>query len=359
VLDELRANGGELSLDTRRELAAEAFAHTASYDVTVAGWFTDVEPFPDRLAVDLVKVTDLAYGENPHQRAAFYRDANARRHVLSWVEQLGGPALSFNNLGDLHAARTIASAFQVPAAVIIKHAIPAGVAVGASAEEAFQRALDCDPVSAFGAVIAVNRPVSRELAEKLVERKLDVLFAPGYDPAALDLLRTRESARILEDRERRKASPGERDMRRVLGGLLVQDRDLELDEREDMQVVTKTAPSKRQWDDLLFAWRVVHFVRSNAIVLAQNLATVGIGAGQVSRVDAVRVAVDRAGLRAAGAVLASDAFFPFDDGPNVAFEAGAEAIIQPGGSVRDDEVVAAADAAGVAMVFTGRRHFLH
>ena len=359
VLDELRGSGGELSLDTRRELAAEAFTHTASYDVTVAGWFTDVDPFPDRMAVDLVKVRDLAYGENPHQRAAFYRDANARRHVLSWVEQLGGPALSFNNLGDLHAARTIASAFQVPAAVIIKHAIPAGVAVGASVEQAFERALECDPVSAFGAVIAVNRPVSAELAGLLVERKLDVLFAPGYDSGALETLRGKESVRILEDRERRKASPGERDMRRVLGGLLVQDRDLELDEREDMQVVTKTAPSKRQWDDLLFAWRVVHFVRSNAIVLTRDLATVGIGAGQVSRVDAVRLAVERAGERAAGSVLASDAFFPFDDGPKAAFAAGVEAVIQPGGSMRDAEVIAAADEAGAAMVFTGRRHFLH
>jgi phosphoribosylaminoimidazolecarboxamide formyltransferase / IMP cyclohydrolase len=359
VLDELRGSGGELSLDTRRELAAEAFAHTASYDVTVASWFTDVEPFPDRMAIDLVKVTDLAYGENPHQRAAFYRDSNARRHVLSWVEQLGGPPLSFNNVGDLHAARTIASAFQVPAAVIIKHAIPAGVAVGASAEQAFERALACDPVSAFGAVIAFNRSVPAALAESLMERKLDVLFAPGYDDTALQVLRAKEGVRILEDRERRKASPGERDMRRVLGGLLIQDRDLEMDEREDMQVVTRASPSKRQWDDLLFAWRVVHFVRSNAIVLGRDLATVGIGAGQVSRVDAVRVAVERAGTRAAGSVLSSDAFFPFDDGPKVAFEAGVEAVIQPGGSVRDEEVIAAADAAGVAMVFTGRRHFLH
>jgi phosphoribosylaminoimidazolecarboxamide formyltransferase/IMP cyclohydrolase len=359
VQDELRAHDCALSLDTRRELAAEAFAHTASYDVTVSSWFTDVEPFPDRLALDLVKVTDLAYGENPHQRAAFYRDANARRHVLSWVEQLGGPPLSFNNVGDLQAARTIVSAFQVPAAVIIKHAIPAGVAVGASPEQAFQLALECDPVSAFGAVIAVNRPVSAELGRQLVERKLDVLFAPGYEPEALELLQARDGVRVLEDRERRKASPGERDMRRVLGGLLVQDRDLDLDDREDMQVVSKVSPSKRQWDDLLFAWRVVHFVRSNAIVLARDLATVGIGAGQVSRVDAVRVAVDRAGDRASGSVLASDAFFPFDDGPKVAFAAGVEAVIQPGGSVRDDEVIAAADHAGAAMVFTGRRHFLH
>ena len=359
VLDELRANGGELSLDTRRELAFEGFAHTASYDVAIAGWFAEVEPFPERMTLDLVKVTDLAYGENPHQRAALYQEANARRHVLSRVEQLGGPPLSFNNLGDLHAARTIVGAFQVPTAVIIKHAIPSGVAVGAQLDDAFLRALECDPLSAFGAVIAVNRPVSTELATRMTERKLDVLFAPGYEEGALDVLRAKESTRILEDRERRKASPGERDMRRVLGGLLIQDRDLELDEREDMQVVTDATPTKRQWDDLLFAWRVAHFVRSNAIVLVRDLATVGIGAGQVSRVDAVRIAVDKAGERASGAVMASDAFFPFDDGPRLAFDAGVQAVIQPGGSMRDGDVVAAANAAAVPMVFTNRRHFLH
>jgi phosphoribosylaminoimidazolecarboxamide formyltransferase/IMP cyclohydrolase len=359
LLDELRDHDCQLSLDTRRELAAEAFAHTASYDASIAAWFTDVEPFPDRLTVDLTKVTDLAYGENPHQRAAFYRETNARRHLLSMVEQLGGPPLSFNNLGDLQAARTIAASFQVPAAVIIKHAIPCGVAVGASPEEAFRLALECDPVSAFGAAIAVNRPVTVELAEQLTERKLDVLFAPGYDEGALDVLRRKESIRILEDRERRKASPGERDLRRVLGGLLVQDRDLELDEREGMEVVTEAVPTMRQWDDLLFAWRVAHFVRSNGIVLSRELATVGIGAGQVSRVDAVKVAVDRAGDRADGSVMASDAYFPFDDGPRAAFAAGVKAVVQPGGSMRDDEVIAAANQAGVAMVFTGRRHFVH
>ena len=359
VLDELRANDGQLSLDTRRELAGEAFAHSASYEAAIAGWFSDTEPFPERLALDFVKVTDLAYGENPHQRAAFYRDAGARRHILSRVEQRGGRQLSFNNLGDLQSARTIASAFQVPVAAIIKHAIPSGVAVGATITEAFERALEGDPVSAFGAVIAVNRPVTADLATLMTQRKLDVLFAPGYEDGALEILREKPDLRILDDCERRKSSPGERDMRRMLGGLLVQDRDLELDDREDMQVVTETSPTKRQWDDLLFAWRVAHFVRSNAIVLARDLATVGIGAGQVSRVDAVRLATQKAGERSDGAVMASDAFFPFDDGPRTAFDAGVLAVIQPGGSVRDDEVVAAANAAGAAMVFTHRRHFLH
>ncbi len=359
VLDEMRERDGELSTETLRDLAAEAFAHTASYDATVAAWFSDTEPFPERLTLDLVKVADLSYGENPHQRAAFYRDSGARRHLLSRVEQHGGPQLSFNNLGDLQAARTIAAAFQVPAVAIVKHAIPAGVAVGAHLVEAFERALASDPDAAFGAVIGVNRPVSAELAEAMTERKLDVLFAPGYEDGALDVLRRKQSIRILEDQERRKASPGERDIRRVLGGLLIQDRDTELDDRETMEVVTEQTPTKRQWDDLLFAWRVAHFVRSNAIVLASDLATVGIGAGQVSRVEAVRLAVAKAGERSRGAVMASDAFFPFDDGPQAAFEAGVTAVIQPGGSVRDDEVIAAANAAGAAMVFTGRRHFVH
>ena len=359
ILDELTSSGGALSDDTRRELAADAFSHTASYDAAIAGWFTDTEPFPDRLVLDYLKVTDLTYGENPHQRAAFYRDAGARRHLLSRVEQHGGPQLSFNNLGDLHAARILAAAFQVPAAVIIKHGIPSGVAVGASLDEAFELALATDKEAAFGAVIAVNRPITAELATSMTERKLDVLFAPGYEDGAVDVLAKKPSIRILEDQERRKTSPGERDIRRVIGGVLVQDRDMELDERETMEVVTETHPSKRQWDDLLFAWRIAHFVRSNAIVLAKDLATVGIGAGQVSRVDAVRLAVEKAGDRASGSVMASDAFFPFDDGPKAAFAAGVTAVIQPGGSVRDDEIIAACNEAGVAMVFTGRRHFVH
>jgi phosphoribosylaminoimidazolecarboxamide formyltransferase / IMP cyclohydrolase len=359
LLDELRTSGGELSLDTRRDLAAEAFAHVASYDAAIAAWFADTEPFPERVALDLVKVSDLAYGENPHQRAAFYREAGARRHVLSRIEQLGGGTLSFNNLSDLSAARTIVAAFQVPCCTIVKHANPCGTAVGGTVEEAYDRALACDPDAAFGAVIAVNRPVSADLAARMLERKVDVLFAPGYEDGAREALGSKPTTRVLEDRERRKFSPGERDMRRVMGGLLVQDRDLDVEERSDMTVVTQTEPDKRQWDDLLFAWRVAHFVHSNAIVLATGLATVGVGAGQMSRVDAVRLAVQKAGDRAAGSVLASDAFFPFADGPEAAFAAGIAAVIQPGGSVRDEDVIAAADAANVAMVFTGRRHFLH
>jgi phosphoribosylaminoimidazolecarboxamide formyltransferase / IMP cyclohydrolase len=359
LLDELRNAGGELSAETRRELAAEAFAHTAGYDAAISEWFSETEPFPDRVVLDLVKAADLAYGENPHQRAAFYVESGARRHLLSMIEQLGGPPLSFNNLWDLQSARAIATSFQLPACAIVKHATPCGVAVGATIEEAYERALESDPVAAFGGVIAVNRPVSAELGERLADQVVHVLFAPGYDEAAAETLRQRPSLRILEDRERRKASPGERDMKRVLGGLLIQDRDTEVDDRDTMQVVSQVHPSEQQWGDLLFAWRVCKFVRSNAIVIARDLATVGIGGGDVSRVDAVRIAVEKAGGRNQDAVLASDAFFPFDDGPRTAVAAGVKAIIQPGGSKRDDEVIAAADEAGVSMVFTGRRHFLH
>jgi len=309
--------------------------------------------------LDLRKVTDLPYGENPHQRAAYYAEAGARRHVLSRVEQLQGQPPSFNNVADLQAARALVAAYQVPACAIVKHANPCGVAVGVALDEAYAGALAGDLMSAFGGVIAVNRPVSAALATRMIETKVDVLFAPGYDAEALEVLATKPKTRVFDDRERRKVSPGERDLRRVLGGVLVQDRDSELDDRSTMRVVTARHPGMREWDDLLFAWRVAHYVRSNAIVLARDLATVGIGAGQMSRVDSVELAVRKAGELASGSVLASDGFFPFDDGPEAAFAAGVTAIVQPGGSVNDEAVVAAADRAGAAMVFTDRRHFLH
>jgi phosphoribosylaminoimidazolecarboxamide formyltransferase/IMP cyclohydrolase len=359
VLDELRGAAGSLSLDTRRELAGEAFAHCASYDIAVSSWFSDVDPFPDRMLLDFVKVSDLPYGENPHQRAAVYRESGARRHLLSMVRQHGGKPLSFNNLTDLGAARSIVGSFQVPACAIVKHGNPCGAAVGTTLDQAFERAHAGDPLSAYGGVVAVNRPVEPALAERMAEHFVELVFAPGYEGDAVATLAAREGVRVLEDNERRKSSPGERDMRRVLGGMLVQDRDNDWEDREHMEVVTETAPSERQWGDLLFAWRVSRFVRSNAIVLARDLATVGVGAGQMSRVDAVRLAVGKAADAATGAVMASDAFFPFDDGVREACAAGVKAIIQPGGSKRDDEVIAAADEFGAAMVLTARRHFSH
>ena len=360
VLTELRGRG-ELSLDTRRRLAAEAFAVTAAYEAAISAWFSEAEGFPDSFLPVFTRELDLSYGENPHQGAAYYSEVGARRHLLSRVEQLHGREISFNNLNDLSAARLLAREFELPACVIVKHANPCGVAVSGSIEQAFDRALASDPVSAYGGVIVLNRPVSEALGERLAEQFVELLFAPGFDDAALERLREKPGVRILEDRERRLSNPGERDYRRVLGGLLVQERDADVDDREGMDVVCGS-PDEMMWGDLLFAWRVCKHVTSNAIVLARDLQTIGIGAGQMSRVDAVRIALDKArehGHSTAGAVLASDAFFPFADGPQLALGAGVTAIVQPGGSKRDDEVIEAVERAGATMVFTGRRHFRH
>jgi phosphoribosylaminoimidazolecarboxamide formyltransferase/IMP cyclohydrolase len=360
ILTELRARG-ELSLDTRRRLAAETFSVTAQYEAAIAGWFSEADAFPDSFLPVFTRELDLSYGENPHQRAAYYAEVGARRHLLSRVEQLHGRELSFNNLNDLSAARLLAREFELPACVIVKHANPCGVAVSGSIEQAYERALASDPVSAYGGVVVLNRPVSEALGEWLAEQFVELLFAPGYDEAALERLREKPAVRILEDRERRLSNPGERDYRRVLGGLLVQERDADVDDREGMEVVCGS-PSEMAWGDLLFAWRVCKHVTSNAIVLAHDLQTIGIGAGQMSRVDAVRIALEKArehGHSTAGAVLASDAFFPFADGPELALGAGVTGVIQPGGSKRDDEVIEAVERAGATMVFTHRRHFRH
>ena len=360
VLAELRERG-ELSLATRRSLAAEAFATTAEYEAAIARWFGDVEAFPDTLVTAFTKEMDLRYGENPHQRAAYYSDQGARVHLLSRVEQLHGKDLSLINLLDLSTARLLLREFALPACVIVKHANPCGVAVAGTLEEAYERALACDPVSAFGMVCAVNRPVSAELAEALSERFIDVLLAPDYDDQGLESLRRKQAIRILHDRERRGFAPADRDYKRVLGGVLVQDRDWDVDDREGMEVACGE-PTEDMWGDLVFAWRVCKHVASNAIVVAKDLSTIGIGGGQTSRVDAVELALAKArkhGHDVRGSVLASDAFFPFADGPQAALDAGVAAIIQPGGSKRDAEVVEAVRAAGAAMVFTGRRHFRH
>jgi phosphoribosylaminoimidazolecarboxamide formyltransferase / IMP cyclohydrolase len=360
ILEELRERG-DVSLETRRALAAEAFATTAAYETAIAHWFADVDAFPETLVTSFDKVMDLRYGENPHQRGAFYAEQGARVHLLSRVEKLHGKELSLINLLDLSAARMLLREFALPACVIVKHANPCGVAVAGTIEEAYELALASDPVSAFGMVCAVNRPISAELGALLAERFVDVVFAPGYDDQALELLRRKEGIRILHDRERRGLVAGERDFKRVLGGMLVQDRDWDIDDREGMEVACGD-PDEATWGDLVFAWRVCKHVGSNAIVLAKNLATIGIGGGQTSRVDAVRLALEKArehGHDLDGAVLASDAFFPFPDGPQAALDAGVSAIIQPGGSIRDADVTAAVEAAGATMVLTGRRHFRH
>jgi phosphoribosylaminoimidazolecarboxamide formyltransferase / IMP cyclohydrolase len=307
-------------------------------------------------------VLDLSYGENPHQRAAYYEEAGVRTHLLARTTKLHGRELSYNNLLDLDSGRRLLREFELPAAAILKHNNPCGCAVAESPDEAYERALACDPSSAFGGVVVLNRGVEKALAEKLNQSFIELLFAPGYGEGALEVLQSKPGIRIIEDAERRLGNPGERDMRRVVGGLVVQDRDSDLEERSMMDVAGNQKPTEAQWGDLLFAWKVCKHVRSNAIVIAKNLATIGIGAGQMSRVDSVRIAVRKAqseGASLKGSVLASDAFFPFPDGPEAAIEAGVTAIIQPGGSKRDAEVIEACDRAGVALVFTGRRHFRH
>ncbi len=360
VLDELRVAGGLLSMPTRESLAAEAFAYTARYEAAIARWFAEKsEDFPSLQVRAYEKVVDLSYGENPHQRAAYYRQVDTRAHLLSMVRQHQGKQLSFNNLLDLDAVRLLVGEFEATACVIVKHNNPCGCALGESGLEAYRRAFACDPMSAFGGVIAFNTPVDGELARAVSKQFLELVVAPGFDAEALEVLAAKPNVRVLETAERRRdgAAP---EFRQVMGGLLVQDRDIVLEERGQMTVVTERAPTEAEWRDLLFAWRVCKHVRSNAIVLVRDGATAGIGAGQMSRVDSVRLAVEKSQLESLeGAVMASDAYFPFADGPQLGIAAGVRSIIQPGGSVRDAEVIAAADRDGVAMVVTARRHFRH
>ena len=363
VLEELRENDGKLSGRTRESLASEAFSYTARYDIGISRWFGErEEDFPTQYMRCFEKVLDLPYGENPHQRAAYYAEIGSRTHLTSMVSKLHGKELSLNNLLDLDSGRRLVEDFELPAAAIIKHNNPCGVALGADAGDAFAKALAADEQSAFGGVMCFNRRVDLALAQSLAGMFVELVFAPGYDDDALEVLERKPNIRLLENQERRRTPVTEHDFKRVRGGMLVQDRDTGLEDRHEMQVVTERKPTESEWGELLFAIRVCKHVRSNAIVLARNLGTVGVGAGQMSRVDSVRLAVEKArvaGHELAGAALASDAFFPFIDGPELAMEAGVRAIIQPGGSQRDAEVIDACNGAGVAMVFTARRHFRH
>jgi phosphoribosylaminoimidazolecarboxamide formyltransferase / IMP cyclohydrolase len=376
VLEELRATDA-VSEATRRTLATRAFATTAAYDAAVSSWLGRGEAAPETLVAAFDRVLELSYGENPHQRAAYYAQRGARRHLLSRVEQRHGKPLSFNNLNDLSAARGLADelaplapavgagpvrpANAGAACVIVKHANPCGAAVADTVEEAYANALAADPVSAYGGVVVLTAAVSASLGEELAKQFVEVLFAAGYDEQALEALVAKPGTRILDDVERRVAPVEQDDLRRVRGGLLVQDADAATVDRSAMDVVCGEV-GEDTWSDVLFAWTVVKHVTSNAIVLAKAGMTIGVGAGQMSRVDAVRIALDKAhehGHDVTGAVLASDAFFPFADGPGLALERGVTTIVQPGGSKRDDEVIAAVRDAGAAMVFTHRRHFRH
>lgn len=359
LLAELR-DTGELSYPTLRELATKAFHRTAHYDFVIANWFSEDEgDFPSYVLRDYHKVLELKYGENPHQRAAYYAEVGLRQHLLSQVTQLHGKQLGFNNLYDLNAARAICDDFTLPCVVIIKHNNPCGCALAENLAAAYDKAYACDPVSAFGSVIAVNRTVDVALAERLKELFVEVLFAPAYDDEALAILTQKADIRILKNQERRQANPGELDYKRVNGGILVQDKDSDSEERDEMVVATRRHPSEREWGDLIFAFRVAKHVKSNAIVIARDLATLGVGAGQMSRVDSTRIAIDKAQSDLKGSVIGSDAFFPFPDAVDLAIDNGVTAFMQPGGSKGDEAALAACDARDAAMVFTGRRHFLH
>ena len=365
---ELQQAQGCLSRTCRLHLATKAFAHVARYDALIAAYLERQcseagEPvLPDLLDLRLVRVKQLRYGENPHQQAALYCDALASEPSVAGAKQLQGKELSFNNLLDLDAAFALANEFDEPATVVVKHTNPCGVGIGSRLSEAYQRALAADPTSAYGGVLGLNRPVDAETARELAATFVEAVVAPGYHEDALAILKEKKALRLLLIEPWPGTTPPDRaarDLRPIVGGMLVQERDqIDLDP-DTLRVMTRREPTDAEMRALRFAWKVAKHVKSNAIVLTNDCATVGIGAGQMSRVDACRLAVMKAISPTRGTVLASDAFFPFRDGVDVAAEAGVTAVIQPGGSIRDAEVIQAADEAGIAMVFTGIRHFRH
>jgi len=367
VLEEMKANGGATTYPTRFDLMVKTYEHTARYDGMIANHFGRLvgggEPsdFPRTFNLQVQQVQTMRYGENPHQKAAFFIEHNAPTGSISTARQLQGKELSYNNIGDTDAALECVKQFdEGPACVIVKHANPCGVAIGASLLEAYDRAYATDPESAFGGIIAFNRELDGETARAIVERQfVEVIIAPKVSAAAIEAVSAKQNVRLLECGEW--GSAGETlDFKRVNGGLLVQSSDLLLS--NEIKVVTRRVPSEQEMKDLLFAWRVAKFVKSNAIVYGKGNMTIGVGAGQMSRVNSARIAgikAEHAGLEVKGSVMASDAFFPFRDGIDNAAEAGIAAVIQPGGSMRDEEVIAAADEHGMAMVFTGMRHFRH
>jgi phosphoribosylaminoimidazolecarboxamide formyltransferase/IMP cyclohydrolase len=363
ILAAMDENEGATSLELRRFLAREAYSRTATYDSAIANWFAGQqdEHWPKRISLAGRRELKLRYGENPHQGAALYLRAGDNRPGVATAERVQGKELSFNNINDADAAFELAAEFDDPAIVIVKHANPCGVATGSNLDEVWERALACDPVSAFGGIVAVNRPVRLELAEKLLDLFLEVVIAPEIGPRATEALARKANLRVL--RTGTMPDPAESRIRvqSVAGGMLIQNADNGCIGPDDLKVVTKRAPTEAELADMLFAWKVAKHVKSNAIVYARNGATVGIGAGQMSRVDSARIAASKAAEQqgTSGCVVASDAFFPFADGLMEAVKAGATAAIQPGGSMRDEEVIAAADEAGIAMVFTGMRHFRH
>ena len=369
VLKELRENRGKLNYKTRYDLMVKAFEHTAAYDGMIANHFGARDekhkelPSPSTLNLQYLKAQDLRYGENPHQSATFYLERNAGEPSVSTARQLQGKALSFNNIADTDAALECVKQFDLPCCVIVKHAKPCGVAVSDTLRSAYQLAFQTDPESAFGGIIAFNRELDPETTEAICQSQfVEVIIAPSVSKAALDIAKEKKNIRMLECGIWATRAIKSMDYKRVIGGLLIQDRDIAMVDKNDLEVVTKRRPSAHELTDMLFAWKVAKMVKSNAIVFAKSQRTIGVGAGQMSRINSARIAAikaEHAGLSVNGAVMASDAFFPFRDGIDNAAKAGISSIIQPGGSVRDDEIIAAANDHGMAMVLTGTRHFLH
>ena len=369
ILNELSQNQRELSAPHRFDLAVKAFEHTARYDGAIANYLGQLSDkdekknFPNTFNFQVKKTQDMRYGENPHQNAAFYVEHNQKEASVSTSKQIQGKELSYNNIADTDAALECVKQFDEPACVIVKHANPCGVAIDENILQAYNRAFQTDPTSAFGGIIAVNRPLDMWAASQIIERQfVEVLIAPSIEEEAIPILNQKKNVRVLECGQWDKPDETSFDFKRVNGGLLVQNRDLGMVKESDLKVVTERQPTDKEIEDLLFTWKVAKFVKSNAIVYGKDKMTIGVGAGQMSRVYSARIAAikaEDANLQVKGSVMASDAFFPFRDGLDSAAEVGVTAVIQPGGSMRDDEVIAAANEHGIAMVFTGMRHFRH
>ncbi|MCF2717379.1 bifunctional phosphoribosylaminoimidazolecarboxamide formyltransferase/IMP cyclohydrolase [Paenibacillus sp. 203] len=362
VLEEIRKDG-DTELNTRKRLAAKVFRHTASYDALISDYLSNVtgEPLPERYTVTYEKIQDLRYGENPHQQAAFYREPLAAKGTLTTAKQLHGKELSYNNINDANAALQIVKEFSEPTVVAVKHMNPCGVGIGGSIYEAYSKAYAADPTSIFGGIVAANRIIDGDTANKLSEIFLEIVLAPGFTKEALETLTKKKNIRLLDLGELSRSEQAESRfvVTSIEGGMVVQQNDIHAVDSDALTVVTERAPSEEELRQLLFSWKVVKHVKSNAIVLAADNMTIGVGAGQMNRVGAAKIAIEQAGDKAKGAVLASDAFFPMGDTLELAAKAGITAVIQPGGSIKDEESIKVANEYGIAMVFTGVRHFKH
>lgn len=362
VLEEIKAEG-DTSLATRKALAAKVFRHTGAYDALISDYLSQVngDPLPERYTVTYEKIQDLRYGENPHQKAAFYRKPLAAQDTLTNAKQLHGKELSYNNINDANAALQMVKEFTEPAVVAVKHMNPCGVGVGSSVLEAYKKAYDADPVSIFGGIVAANRIIDVDTANLLKDIFLEIIIAPGFTKEALEVLTKKKNIRLLElgNLQSGVNRKSQFVVTSIDGGMIVQENDIHSIQAEDLKVVTDREPTEEELKQLLFGWKIVKHVKSNAILLAKNNMTVGIGAGQMNRVGAAKIAIEQAGAEATGSVMASDAFFPMGDTVEAAAKAGITAIIQPGGSIKDEESIAMANQHGIAMVFTGVRHFKH